>query len=78
MRKNIKKPLTKQALNLIVSKLNKIANSESEKIEILNNSIMNCWQGIFELKNKPKQFNQPTSRDYQAPITDEEMRMYNE
>ena len=30
---------------------NKIAN-DLDKVEILENSIMNCWQGVFELKNK--------------------------
>jgi len=54
MRKTIKKPLTKKALNLLIAKLDKIANNEQERIEILNNSIMNCWQGVFELKNQPK------------------------
>ena len=33
-------------------KLDKIANSEDEKIQILNNSVMNSWQGIFPLKEE--------------------------
>ena len=42
--------------NKIVSdlnlKLDKYGKDDLEKIEILENSIMNCWQGVFELKNK--------------------------
>lgn len=58
MRKAIKKPLTDHALELILKKLNTLANNDREKILILNQSIMNSWQGIFELKgqqDKPKE-----------------------
>lgn len=50
MRKNIKKPLTDKALTLILNKLDKLSCNDKEKVEILNQSIMNCWQGVFELK----------------------------
>ena len=52
MRKTIKSPLTDRALKGILNKLDKFGNSDFEKIEILENSIMNSWRGIFELKNK--------------------------
>lgn len=52
MRKKIKKPLTERALKTVFNKLDKFADNDIDKIEILENSIMNCWQGIFELKNK--------------------------
>ena len=52
MRKTIKSPLTDRALKGILSKLDKFGNSDFEKIEILENSIMNSWRGVFELKNK--------------------------
>lgn len=52
MRKMIKKPLTDKALKLMLSKLDKMATSNGEKIAILNQSIMNSWQGIFELKER--------------------------
>ena len=51
MRKKIKKPLTESAMNLILEKLDKIASDEQEKIMILNQSTMNCWQGVFPLKD---------------------------
>lgn len=50
MRKAIKKPITDRALKMVISKLDKMTDSVSEKTEILNNSVMNGWQGIFELK----------------------------
>ena len=52
MRSTIKKPLTDRALKGILNKLDNFANDDLEKVEILENSIMNCWQGVFELKNK--------------------------
>ena len=51
MRVAIKKPLTTRALELLISRLKNLSPYESEQIEILNNSILNNWQGIFPLKN---------------------------
>lgn len=51
MRKSIKAKMTEHALKLMLTKLSGMSNSESEKIEILNQSIMNSWKGIFPLKN---------------------------
>lgn len=50
MRKLIKKPLTDRALRLILSKLDAIANNDGAKINVLNQSIVNNWQGVFPLK----------------------------
>ena len=52
MRSTIKKPITDRALKGILNKLDNFTNNDLDKIEILENSIMNCWQGVFELKNK--------------------------
>jgi DNA-binding transcriptional regulator YhcF (GntR family) len=52
MRSTIKKPLTDRALKGILNKLDSFAVNDLDKVEILENSIMNCWQGVFELKNK--------------------------
>ena len=52
MRKTIKKPMTDRGLKMILNKLDQYGDNDLEKIEILENSIMNCWQGVFELKNK--------------------------
>ena len=50
-RKSIKKPMSDRAITLLLGKLNKMSNSVKEQIEILNQSILNGWQGIFPLKN---------------------------
>ena len=52
MRSTIKKPITDRALKGILNKLDTFASNDLDKVEILENSIMNCWQGVFELKNK--------------------------
>ena len=52
MRKAIKRPLTDRAMKGILSKLNNFASDDLEKIEVLENSIVNCWQGIFPLREK--------------------------
>ena len=50
MRKGIKAALTSEGLKRIMSKLDKLAANDSEKIQILDNSIANSWRGVFELK----------------------------
>ena len=55
MRKTIKKPLTDHALKLLLNKLDKLEDSDSGKIAVLEQSIMNSWQGVFELKGQAKQ-----------------------
>ncbi len=51
-RKKIKKPMTERAVELLIDNLNKLASDDETKIKILNQSIVNGWQGIFELKQK--------------------------
>ena len=43
--------MTTRALELLIKKLDKLANDDNTKIEILNESIMNGWNGIFPLKD---------------------------
>lgn len=53
MRKAIKAPMTSNALNLMLKKLDKLAPNDIHcdvRINILEQSIMNSWKGIFELK----------------------------
>jgi len=50
MRSKIKKPMTERAEELLLDKLNKLDNDEDNQIAILNQSIMNSWQGVFPLK----------------------------
>lgn len=54
MRKAIKKPITTHGLELAIKRLREIANDTSEAIKIINQSVMNSWQGFYELKEEPK------------------------
>lgn len=53
-RKSIKKPMSDHAVKLMISKLNKMTSDINEQIEIINQSILNGWQGIFPLKQEQK------------------------
>lgn len=51
MRKKIKKPATERAIELIHIELEKLAPAnEKLKIDILNQSIKNCYQDVYPLK----------------------------
>ena len=63
MRKSIKKPMTERAVELMLAKLDKLANDDETKIEILNRSIMNSWQGIFPLDTNTKRSSQESRLD---------------
>ena len=49
-RKDIKKPMSAGAVKLLTGKLDKLADTDRDKIEILNNSIVNGWTGIYAMK----------------------------
>ena len=62
MRKTIKKPMTERAIKDLLSKLDKLVDTDQGKIDILEQSIFNSWQGIFPLKqdnSKPKGKGEP-------------------
>ena len=63
MRIAIKKPLTTKGLELMIKKLYSLTTVIEEQIEILNNSIMNNWQGIFPLKQETNKSNSKGSFD---------------
>ena len=48
--------MTDHAVNLMIKKLNDMTVLIPEQIEIINQSIMNGWQGIFPLKEQTTQF----------------------
>ena len=50
MRKSLKKPMTDNAIKLMLNKLNKFSADDVIKTEILNHSIMSSWTDIYELK----------------------------
>ena len=52
-RKQLKAPMTGHALDMAIRKAKRLANDDlSETVEILEQSIMNGWKGVFEL-SKP-------------------------
>lgn len=50
MRKAIKKPLTAPALSLAFKKLDSLAATDAEKVAVLEQSTLNSWQSLYELK----------------------------
>lgn len=54
-RKGIKKPMTDRAINLLIGKLKKLSDNTAEQIEILEQSVVNGWTGIYPLKGDNKQ-----------------------
>ena len=55
MRKKVKAPLTEHALSLLLKKLDGLGRSDAEKVEIVNQSVMNNWKGFFALKQEVRQ-----------------------
>lgn len=72
-RKAIKAAMTTLALKKILNRLNTIAENDTEKIQILNNSIMNGWKGIFPLEKEKKGF---VSKDNTKSFNNFEARSY--
>lgn len=52
MRVKIKKPMTERAISMAMERLKKLSGEDNElAIRILDQSVMNCWQNIYELKS---------------------------
>ena len=56
LRKKIKAVNSERAINMLLNKLNK-HKDDSVKIEMINNSIVNSWKDIYELKKGVKNTN---------------------
>ena len=69
MRKLSKKPPTDHALELLIKKLNKMSSDPETQAEIVEQSILNNWQGFFPLKQiedgRKVNYRRETSRDKQ-------------
>lgn len=52
MRKLIKEPMTQRAFVLLKKQLSKLADSDSTKIEIINQSVLNNWKTVYPLKEQ--------------------------
>lgn len=65
MRKFLNKPMTSNALQLMLKKLNSLASDEATKIAIVNQSSMNSWLSVYPLKeNYGYNSNQPVQQKY--------------
>jgi predicted phage replisome organizer len=69
-RKASKKPMTDHAVRLLITKLNGMTQCIPEQIEIINQSIVNGWQGVFPLKNQQAQV---VSRTYHKQTKADEL-----
>jgi len=79
MRKLIKKPLTPRASKLTADNLQKLAPDDDEhKAAILNQSVQNCWQGVFPLHDdwsKKRASPKPRGQQSVQDMTDETMEI---
>ena len=79
MRKSIKAPLTTEfAVKQLLKRLDKLSNGDEEKkIEILSQSIVNSYRGIFPLKeennNYQRQSNNSFNNFHQRKYSKDEM-----
>nr|DAW44964.1 MAG TPA: Transcriptional regulator PadR-like family [Bacteriophage sp.] len=70
-RKAKKAPFTNRALILSLNKLDTLANTDEEKIIIVQNSIMNGWSSFFKLNNDHPQYlnNKKCNSFHQEPAS---------
>lgn len=62
MRKKIKKPLSGRALELALKSLAKMREEGQDPNAVLDQSTMNCWQGLFPVKGEPASAGQMPKR----------------
>lgn len=53
-RKKLKRPMTDKAVDLFIKKLDKMADTTSDKIAIINNAIERGWQSVYPLKGEER------------------------
>lgn len=58
-RKGIKKPMSDRAITLMMNKLESLSHDKHEQVQILNQSIMQGWTGLYALKDDGKSRGQP-------------------
>ena len=65
MRKSIKKPIqTEYAFKLALNKLNKLSDRDSDRIEIVNQSVEHNWQTFYSLQNSYRTNTEVEMPDY--------------
>jgi hypothetical protein len=50
MRKKIKKPMTERAIRLVINSLQRMKDAGQDVGAVLDQSTMNSWQGVFEVR----------------------------
>ncbi len=63
-RKDTKKPMSDRAITLTINKLESLSQDKHEQVQILNQSIMQGWTGIYELKDDGKSRGQPKPNSF--------------
>ena len=72
MRKKIKKPMTDYAEKIALDKLDKLRSEGNDTDDVLKESIFNCYQGLFPVKNKEPEKAMPISGAGFKPVTPEQ------
>ena len=68
-RKEIKAPITDRGIELAKNKLNKLSGDNTSKaIEIINQSIMNSYKGLFEVKASSSEYRQYKQLQSTKPV----------
>lgn len=60
-RKGVKKPMSDRAITLMINKLESLSHDKHEQVQILNQSIMQGWTGLYALKYDDKSRGQSRS-----------------
>ena len=65
MRKKIKSPLTERAITRAKNKLNELSSDNNDlAIQIIEQSVFNCWKDFYPLKNNAPQGKAQTQQEY--------------
>ena len=76
MRNKIKKPMTERAKIALVEKLERLAPGDTNKqIEMMERSILNCWQDVYEIRESEDDLKRRTQEAY---IKDVELKIKKE
>lgn len=76
MRKKIKKPITERAYELLIGQLKVFESNNAGAANVaLQNSIMNCWQGVFEPKILKSQ-SPPSFPTKQQQLAEQDKQIY--
>ena len=55
MRTKIKKPMTDRAKIILLNKLDRLANAPEQKIVMLDEAVLHCWQSVYPPKAKTEE-----------------------